>query len=366
MPKILFLTLRIFSATGGIEKMNRIIGMALFDSGYGLKIFSSHDKEKCHNKYFPSATLSVFNADKIRFTLKSIREGIKNNIVIISHINLLTIGYFIKILSPRTKLILFAHGIEIWKPLSSFKKKMLSKCDRVFSVSHFTADTIKQRAYVTDKQSVVLNNCLDPFIKKENPGIKSTGLLSRYGLTESNFILLTVTRLNSEEKYKGYDIVLKSLQRLIKKYPQLHYVIVGKYDTSEKERVDKMISSMSLAHAVTITGYIPDEELQTHYHLADLYIMPSAGEGFGIVFIEAMFYGLPVVAGNKDGSVDALLNGKLGQLVDPGSVEEIMLAIEKVINNRQDFIPDNNLLMQTFSYSGYKSNLQELIKKLAY
>ena len=65
--------------------------------------------------------------------------------------------------------------------------------------------------------------------------------------------------------------------------------------------------------------------------------MPSEKEGFGIVFIEAMFYGKPVIAGNKDGSVDALCNGELGLLVDPGSVTEIATAIKKMLVNPAAF-----------------------------
>src|SRR5687767_4215900 len=123
MHKVLFLTLKIFSSTGGIEKMNRVVAKSLCDRGYDVQVFSSHDEVRIENNYFPSHVFFPFNGNKIRFTLRSIREGIKNKIVILSHINLLTVGYLIKLLSPKTKVVLFAHGIEIWKPLSSIKKK---------------------------------------------------------------------------------------------------------------------------------------------------------------------------------------------------------------------------------------------------
>jgi glycosyltransferase involved in cell wall biosynthesis len=71
-----------------------------------------------------------------------------------------------------------------------------------------------------------------------------------------------------------------------------------------------------------------------------------------------MFYGLPVIAGSKDGSADALLNGKLGILVDPDNQEEINQAIEKVINDKAAFKPDHHLLMEHFSFEIYKNNLK--------
>ena len=241
---------------------------------------------------------------------------------------------------------------------------MLLKYDQIFAVSNFTNDTIKQLGYVKDNRSIVLNNCLDPFLQKEKNNTKSNELLFRYGLTKENFVLLTLSRLSSDEKYKGYDKVLNCLQSLIIEYPDLRYLIIGKYDDEEKERMDKMIDSMNLNHAVIFSGYIPDEELSSHYNLADLYIMPSLGEGFGIVFIEAMYYGLPVIAGNKDGSVDALLNGKLGLLINPDEPEEITLAIKKVIDNKSAFKPDYNLLMQNFSYKVYKEKMEWALKNL--
>ena len=361
---ILFLTLKVFSSTGGIEKMNRVAGKALQEAGEEVKIFSSHDETAVENKYFPSENFFAFNGNRKRFAVKSIKEGIKSNVVILSHINLLTVGYLIKILSPKTKLVLFAHGIEIWKPLSSLKKKMLLKCNQIWAVSNFTNDKIKDLGYVKDNRSIVLNNCLDPYLQKEKNSTKSEKLLSRYGLTKENFILLTLTRLNSAEKYKGYDKVLECLQDLIKKYTHLRYLIIGKYDNEEKARMDKMISSMNLGNAVVFTGYISEEELSAHYNLADLYIMPSLGEGFGIVFIEAMYNEVPVIAGNKDGSIDALLNGKLGLLVDPDNPEEITSAIKKVINNKSSFVPDQTLLMQNFSYQVYKEKIKAALKNL--
>ena len=361
---ILFLTLKVFSATGGIEKMNRVAGKAFNETGEDVKIFSSHDEKRIENKYFPSEIFFPFNGNRIKFSIKSIQEGVKSKLVILSHINLLSVGYFIKLLSPKTKLVLFAHGIEVWKPLSSFKKKMLVKCDQVWAVSNFTKDKITQLGYVKSNHSIVLNNCLDPFLQKENNDSKSGKLLSRYNISKDNFILLTLTRLNSAEKYKGYDKVLQSLQTLIKVYPHLRYLIIGKYDDEEKARMDKLIRSMNLHHAVIFAGYIPEEELSAHYKLADLYIMPSLGEGFGIVFIEAMYNDVPVIAGNKDGSIDALLNGRLGLLVNPDDKEEITSAIKKVINDKSSFKPDQTLLMQNFSYEVYKEKIKAALKNL--
>ncbi len=109
------------------------------------------------------------------------------------------------------------------------------------------------------------------------------------------------------------------------------------------------------------SGFVPDEELAAHFNLADIFIMPSEKEGFGIVFIEAMFYGLPVIAGNVDGSVDALCDGELGLLVNPNNKTEIISAVKKILTNRAPHLPDPKKLEQHFGYTGYKEKLKEAL-----
>jgi phosphatidyl-myo-inositol dimannoside synthase len=164
--------------------------------------------------------------------------------------------------------------------------------------------------------------------------------------------------------YKGYDHVLVALQQLRKRFQNLKYLIVGRYDDVEKKRIDSIIKEYGLENYVVFTGYVPDEQLAKHYGLGDIYVMPSKKEGFGIVFIEAMHYGLPVIAGNKDGSADALCNGKLGVLVDPDNQAEITHAIEKMILNRTQYKPDNILLESSFSFTSYKNKLLGFINRL--
>ncbi len=360
---VLLLTLKVFSATGGIEKVNRIMGKALhelgLESGNKAKIYSAYDKnEDIIDKYFPAQVFKGFDNNKMQFVNETIWQGKRSDLVILSHINLLSVGYAIKLVSPSTKVYMMAHGIEVWKPLSDFKKKMLLKCDLILPVSKFTMDTMIALNSIPKEKFHILNNCLDPFLPDPINGPKSRNLLRRYNLADDAIILMTLTRLSSKELYKGYDNVLESLQKLVLQYPALKYLIVGKYDSVEKKRLDDLISKLEISEHVVFAGFIPDEELAAHYNLADVYVMPSKKEGFGIVFIEAMYYGKPVIAGNKDGSQDALCDGKLGLLINPDDKEEITTAIKKAIDSPQQFLPDQMLLMEHFSYTFYKAHLK--------
>ena len=364
--KVLFLTLKVFSLTGGIEKVNRIAGKALHDmDSFEVKIYSLHDCPRDANiKYFPEKIFTAFGGSKINFVLRSLSEGARSGLVILSHINLLSVGYLIKKKSPKTKIILFAHGIEIWKPLPGWKQNMLRQLDHILAVSRFTKKVIEKNHKIKEAQCTVLNNCLDPFLPGDNMAGKSPCLLKKYGLNNRDIILMTLTRLSIKEKYKGYEKVIQAIKELLPEYPRLKYLIIGKYEAFEKQRLDDIINNSKLTQQVIFTGFINDEQLAEYYKLAEVYVMPSKKEGFGIVFIEAMYYGLPVIGGNKDGSVDALCDGSLGLLVNPDDQQEITAAIKKVIDDINAFIPDRNLLLAKFSNETYRNNLKNILESL--
>jgi glycosyltransferase involved in cell wall biosynthesis len=216
-----------------------------------------------------------FNGDKIRYVRKAIAEGRRSKVVLMSHINLLVVGYFIKFFRPSVKLVLLAHGIEVWKPLPGWKKKMLRKCDLILPVSHFTKEKMKTLYGLPEEKFSVLNNCLDPFLELPLQKEKKGWLLDRYGLKKEQLILLTVSRMADTEQYKGYDKVLQALPGLVKTYPDLCYLLVGKYDANEKKRLDGIISQLGLEDVVVFAGLVPDEELAAHFNLGDIFIMPA-------------------------------------------------------------------------------------------
>ena len=363
----LLLTLNMFSATGGIEKVSRVVGKSLYDisseqRGESVKIFSMYDHQAdVDQRYFPAVIFRGFKKNKWRFVYHSFIIGIKSRQVVLSHSNLLLPGFLIKIFSPKTKLILLAHGIEVWNQFSFVKKMMLGKCSGIVAVSHFTKNKIASVHRLSNNRVSVLNNCLNPFLELPINNGKDESLLHQYGLSTQDKVLMTLTRLSFKEQYKGYDNVLYAIKMLIIKYPSIKYLLVGKYDQAEFERLKVIIAELNLQSQIIFTGFISDNELAAHYSIADLYIMPSKKEGFGLVFIEAMYYGKPVIAGNLDGSVDALGNGDFGLLVNPNEVIEIAGAINKVLLNQQAYIPNREQVIKRFGYHNYKENWSKIL-----
>lgn len=361
---MLFLTLNTFSKTGGIEKVCRIASKVFREiareEGKDFQLYSLYDEPHASSEpYIRKKDIRPFAGKRFLFVVRAVLKGIRSKTVIISHINLALPAYLIKIFSPRTRLIVMAHGIEVWRPLKGIRKKLLAKADHVVAVSEFTRQRIHEGYLV--RKSTVINNCIDPFLA-EAPHISKEAMRHKLGLKATDFVLLTVSRISASEAGKNYDKILKALAALLPQAPDLHYIMVGKYDEEEKKRIERHCQSLGLQSRVHITGYISDAELPSYYGCADLYIMPSKKEGFGITFIEAMYYGLPVIGGHRGGTTDALLQGRLGLLVDPDRQEEITSAIAKILCNPCSFKPDRPMVLGHFGFEAYRKKWERVLK----
>jgi phosphatidylinositol alpha-1,6-mannosyltransferase len=367
--KVLFLTLKVFGFTGGIEKVCRVICRALYDiEEEGLieaKVYSMYDNSnERDSRYLKKQQYKGFNEHRKRFVVNSFLSGINADVVILSHVHLLSIAYLIKRFRPKTKVYLIAHGIEIWKKFPETKLKALKRLDKILCVSQFTADKISKIHGIPDHKLGILNNCLDPFYYFPDDFSKPKSLLSRYNLTENHAILISLSRLSSSEKYKGYDNTIAILPELVKKHPNVMYLLAGKYDEEEKIRIDNLIKKYKIADHIRLIGFVDEAEITDHFLLSDIFVMPSKKEGFGIVFIEAMASGLCAVAGNKDGSVDALKNGELGELIDPDNMEDIKQALANMLANplsHEEKIQLQKKVLTYFSYEHYKNAIRNLI-----
>lgn len=369
MKRILFLNLTTFSKTGGIERFNRCFLKALSDLD-NKKITDSHAysayDDSALEQYYPKEKYRTFAGNKMYFVLASIAAAVRYDVIFLGHINMAVIGVAIKRLYPSKKVILITHGIDVWRELTGFKRQVLKSADKILSVSNFTKTKLIDLHGVSSDKVTVFHNTIDPFFPMPESLAKSGTLNMRYGIGKDDFVIFTLTRLSATELFKGYDKVIEALGQIVKTHRQLKYIIAGKYDDAEKQRIDSLVIEYELQGHVILTGFVKEEELVEHYQMADMYIMPSKKEGFGIVFIEALVCGLPVVAGNADGSADALLNGELGTLVNPDSVGEIQAAIVKHIENNyrqneKQRLETRQKTLDNFAFDKYRQRLEHII-----
>jgi glycosyltransferase involved in cell wall biosynthesis len=176
----------------------------------------------------------------------------------------------------------------------------------------------------------LLHDTFDP--SRFMPGPRPRLLMDRYKIGEADRVVLTIGRMDSRERYKGHDQMLEALAPLARSDPKIKYLIAGTGD--DTGRLASKACDLGLQRCVTMTGHVPDDELPDLYRLCDVFAMPSKGEGFGIVYLEALASGKQVIAGNKDAGRDALAGGRLGRLVDPDNVAELRGVLSETLSSQ--------------------------------
>lgn len=332
--RILALVTNVY-AVGGISRFNFNFLEALASSENVKEIIvASRDKAN-----YSFSKPSLFNLEVCCFSkityiyevLKLLYKFRSFDVIFCGHILTMPLAAIIgKVL--KIPVWLQIHGIEAWQKPSPMLRWAVQQASWVTSVSRYTRNQFCKQFEFDSHLVKILPNTVDDCFK---PGEKSKSLLQRYNL-ENKKIILTVSRLVKEELYKGHGQVISVLPQLLREFPNVSYVIAG--DGDDKERLKQLAHSYNIDKHVSFINQIPDFELPELYRLADLFIMPSTREGFGIVFLEAIRTGLPVIAGNIDGSVDALRDGQLGLLIDPRDPSSVLNAMSSAL--RGEIKPD--------------------------
>jgi glycosyltransferase involved in cell wall biosynthesis len=271
------------------------------------------------------------------------------NLVICGHVNLLPVAWMFARFH-KLRLALIIHGIEAWTPTRyKIANKLASKVDSVIAVSRFSATRFASWSGFPADRAFILPNCVD--LGRFKPQPRDPALVNRYGLASSR-VIMTTARLDSHDSYKGVDKVILSMPRLLARFPTLKYLIAG--DGSDRPRLDGLVESLGLSAHVVFAGRISEAEKVAHYNLADAYVMPSTGEGFGIVLIEAAACGVPVIGSLTDGSQEALLGGRLGRLIDPNDRDALVRAVTETLAMPA---PGRNPLIEHFSEARFQERV---------
>ena len=270
----------------------------------------------------------------------------KADLVICGHVNLLPVA---RALSSHP--LLFVYGIEAWKPMrSGLTRRLLHSCSAIVSISEITRQRLLAWSGYRGPTHLLPNA-----IHAELYGVreKRADLVSRHGL-EGKRVLLTVGRLAEEERYKGFDEIIEVLPQLP---DDVVYIIAG--GGNDAGRLQRKAVDCNVAKRVIFTGLFPEEEKAELYALADAYVMPSRGEGFGYVLLEALASGVRVIGSRLDGGREALLDGELGLLVDPTNPAEIVAAVREVLAARPvRLVPDG---LSYYSYERFRSRLDTIV-----
>jgi len=277
------------------------------------------------------------------------------DLVICGHINLIPVALMAKV-ATGAPLLLLMHGIDVWKPTSSNLVNYLTKyIDSYISVSRITQEMFVKWTKISTADGFILPNCFEPSLFK--PASKNIDLLDKYSLNGKK-VIMTCARLSSSARTKGIDIILDHFTELKRDIPNIAYLIVG--DGNDRERLEYKTNELKIDSDIIFTGFVPESEKPKYYCLADVYVMPSQAEGFGIVYLEAMACGIPTVGSILDGSREALRDGLLGILIDPNNFTDIKMGIIEALTKSKRR-PEG---LDYFSYSNFCKRLHSIVKNV--
>jgi glycosyltransferase involved in cell wall biosynthesis len=171
-------------------------------------------------------------------------------------------------------------------------------------------------------------------------------------------VLLTLARLPGFDRYKGVDEVLECLPEIVAADPNIIYVIAG--EGEDRRRLEGKAAALGMKDYVIFTGFVDEKDKPYYYQLADVFVMPGRGEGFGFVFLEALACGVPVIGSILDGSREALIDGQLGDLVDPRDLEQVKSATLRALT-KPKVIPHG---LEYFSWPSFRERIAAAVESL--
>ncbi|NET36119.1 MAG: glycosyltransferase family 4 protein [Cyanothece sp. SIO1E1] len=250
------------------------------------------------------------------------------------------------------------YGKEFWEPLPDKTRQALKQAASIWTISRYSRD----RACKTNNLEASSIQLLPCIVNGEmfTLGPKSPELIEQYDLRNAR-VLMTVARLWPGDRYKGVDVTIQALPSIRRVFPNVKYLVIGR--GGDQPRLAQLAADLGVSDQVIFAGFVPTEHLVEHYRLADAYVMPSQ-EGFGIVYLEAMACGVPVLSGDADGSADPLQDSRLGWRVsrrDSAAVAAACIDMLRGDDQRCDSTWLRQQVLAAFSPQALADKLKRLL-----
>ncbi len=351
------------TTSGGVQRVGRHIAAILAsfakDRGLPCRLLSLNDPAGSHDLVVGDLAFKVqgFGRRKTGFVLAALSAAPRVQVAYCAHPNLAPLGLLMKLVQPACRYLVTAHGTDAWERIPLLRRYGLRWAHTVTTPSQFTGQKMASVNAVDPRKVTVLPWALDPGMKKPN------GTGSCFGpILPPGRVLLTVARLDASERYKGVDTVIAALPNILNVIPGVHYIVIG--DGDDRPRLENLARETGVADHVLFAGQVGDE-LAAYYDLCDVFVMPSRGEGFGLVFLEAMAFGKPTI-GCNDGGIPEVVTDKLtGFLVAFGDVkalaDRLLLLLQDVELRRQMGEAGRRRVKDNFTFEHFRSRFVQLL-----
>ena len=318
---------------GGVQLAGRLTCRALAEiapaHGWTLELLSLNDPPGLHKVPGCEADVHVrgYGRNKLRFVLAALRQAwsTRSGILLAAHPHLAPPAAWMQRLRPSLRILVMAWGIEVWKPLTPSRRKALHAARLVTAPSSDTANrlTTVQSLHASKVRRLPLP------LSSDFPDMAQQQSLPVPPQFPRGRIVLAVGRWAANERYKGADELIRAIPKLRQSIPDVNLVAVGTGD--DLPRLRAIAAELHIEDRVHFLENLTNQELAACYAHCDLFALPSTGEGYGLVFLEAMAFAKPVVGVAAGGVTDIVRDAENGFLVPPANSERLVQALEKLL-----------------------------------
>jgi phosphatidylinositol alpha-1,6-mannosyltransferase len=351
---------------GGIQQYGRqaaaVIAGHARDSGEEYLLLGLNDPAGQHEIETAGVAYKIigFARNKPRMVAATLRDARAARLVYLNHPNLAPLTLALRALNPAIRCIVSTYGFDVWEPLPIVRRLGLRYADVVTAIAKFNAVKAIEFQGIAPEKIAIVPCALDADFCKTNRAAPAPSCNRTNGP-----MMLTVARLVRGERreHKGIDCVIQALPEVIKAIPDACYVVVG--DGDDRSRLEQLARDAGVGERVRFTGAIDDAAVRSIYGACEIFVMPSRSEGFGIVFLEAMALGKPVIGGNHGGTPEIWDDGTAGFLVEHGDLAALadrikLLLSDGALRSRMG-AAGRRIVATRYSFDHFRRNFTELL-----
>lgn len=356
--------------TGGIQEAGRLTAAALLDIArkheWSIDLLSLNDPRGL--QAIPATTAMIpfqgFKRSRANFALAAVARACRGSriTVVAAHPHLALPAWLMKLLRPKLKIVTISHGVEVWARLPALRRRAFLESDVLMAPSTYTIEQIVQVQGAKRAKTRRLAWPLSPGLLELAEARTPLSLPPNF---PTGLVVLAVARQVATEKYKGIDLLIRAVVQLLPELPSIQLVVVGGGD--DLPRNQRLAAEMRVADRTHFFETLSRAETVACYARCDVFALPSTGEGFGLVFLEAMAFCKPVIGAVAGGITDIVENEQNGLLVAPGNVNDLAQALRRLLTNeplRNELGRRGGQIVRTkFQFAKFEAGLEAILRE---
>lgn len=264
----------------------------------------------------------IYAHSKYSAVVRAFRSREDFHAILVWHVGLLKLIPFFR--CPKAKVVVFLHGIEVWKSLDFLTTALLKRSIIFLSNTDYTWNRFKAfHPHLSSKKQKTVHLGLQIPLQTPPPE------------PGDNPVALMIGRLSKSEDYKGHREMINAWTMVLKRIPTAKLWIVG--DGDLRPRLELLVSERGLGERVVFWGQVSEQKKQELLAYSRCLALPSRGEGFGLVYLEAMRFGRPCLVSNADAGREVVNPPEAGLSANTDHPEHLADAVCSLLSYGQEW-----------------------------